>query len=101
MEENSDNFFAGVIEFGDGHQYKIESTNNNQLDRASPPRAGVSNKLPSGPVSKEDRFMDDFHCGMNISQAWLTVLGGCRHDRSVSRTGETPFIVADFGIRDH
>ena len=32
MEENGDNFFAGVIEFGDGHQYKIESTNNNQLE---------------------------------------------------------------------
>ena len=32
MEENSNNFFAGVIEFRDGHQYKIESTNNNQLE---------------------------------------------------------------------
>ena len=30
MEENRDNFFAGVIEFRDGCHYKIELTNNNQ-----------------------------------------------------------------------
>ncbi|KIM48390.1 hypothetical protein M413DRAFT_22895 [Hebeloma cylindrosporum] len=59
MEEDDDNFLAGVIEFGDGRQYKIESTEQ-QPAGASSPRAGVSKESPSGPVSKEDRFVDDF-----------------------------------------
>ena len=59
MEEDDDNFLGGVIEFGDGRQYKIESTEQ-QPAGASPPRAGVSKESASGPVSKEDRFVDDF-----------------------------------------
>jgi len=43
MEEDSDDFLGGVIEFGDGKQYKVEAT------------------LPSDqPVTKQDRFVDDF-----------------------------------------
>ena len=59
MEEDDDNFLGGVIEFGDGRQYKIESTEQ-QPAGASPSRAGVSKEPASGPVSKEDRFVDDF-----------------------------------------
>lgn len=43
MEEDSDDFLGGVIEFGDGKQYKVEAA------------------LPSDqPVAKQDRFVDDF-----------------------------------------
>lgn len=59
MEEDDDNFLGGVIEFGDGRQYKIESTEQ-QPAGASPTRAGASKESASGPVSKEDRFVDDF-----------------------------------------
>ncbi|CAA7264733.1 unnamed protein product [Cyclocybe aegerita] len=48
MEEDNDNFLADVIEFGDGRQYKVESSDAQQID---------SN---SAPVAKEDRFVDDF-----------------------------------------
>ncbi|TFK41350.1 hypothetical protein BDQ12DRAFT_436340 [Crucibulum laeve] len=61
-EEDDDNFLGGVIEFGDGRQYKIETTS-----EPSPPqiqsRAGdllPSKDSASGPVSKEERFVDDF-----------------------------------------
>ncbi|KAJ7630625.1 hypothetical protein FB45DRAFT_916111 [Roridomyces roridus] len=58
MEEDDDNFLNGVIEFGDGRQYKIETSDTPE----SPPR----NRSQSGPqpedvpVSKEERFADDF-----------------------------------------
>lgn len=48
MEEDNDDFLGGVIEFGDGRQYKVEATD----PVTSPPS--------EQPVSKEDRFADDF-----------------------------------------
>ena len=68
MEEDDDNFLDGVIEFGDGRQYKIES-NDAQPTSTSPSRNGSrsrprtgenASKYHPGPVSKEDRFVDDF-----------------------------------------
>ncbi|KDR84798.1 hypothetical protein GALMADRAFT_53483 [Galerina marginata CBS 339.88] len=65
MEEDDDNFLGGVIEFGDGRQYKIESSEPHQAG-ASParsltrPHADETREPPSRPVSKEDRFVDDF-----------------------------------------
>ncbi|KAJ3936667.1 MAG: hypothetical protein NXY57DRAFT_957121 [Lentinula lateritia] len=64
MEEDDDNFLDGVIEFGDGRQYKVD-TNDGPTPSASPPQ--VSTREPttasqehSEPVRKEDRFADDF-----------------------------------------
>ncbi|KAF4572667.1 hypothetical protein EYR36_007177 [Pleurotus pulmonarius] len=65
MEEDDDNFLDGVIEFNDGRQYKIESS----ASANSPPRPasrGSSgnwhSRKPSGeaPVTKEERFAEDF-----------------------------------------
>lgn len=50
MEEGDDDFLGGVIEFGDGRQYKVEATTEDK-----PPGP---DGLP--PVSKEERFADDF-----------------------------------------
>jgi serine/arginine repetitive matrix protein 2 len=66
MEEDDDNFLDGVIEFGDGRQYKIQPAEapaqptgppgGMQHDvRSSPP----SGETPLAPVSKEERFADD------------------------------------------
>jgi len=64
MEEDDDNFLDGVIEFGDGRQYKIDTTQPTD----SPPIESTSYRemKPSDgatdnePVRKEDRFVDDF-----------------------------------------
>ncbi|KAF9014978.1 hypothetical protein BDQ17DRAFT_6442 [Cyathus striatus] len=53
MEEDDDNFLVGVIEFGDGRQYKIDTTPEPPPD--SPTRSGSGQN-----VSKEDRFGEDF-----------------------------------------
>ncbi|KAF5356280.1 hypothetical protein D9756_004224 [Leucocoprinus leucothites] len=50
MEEDNDDFLGGVIEFGDGRQYKVEATE----PSGSPPPDHA--RL----VSKEERFVDDF-----------------------------------------
>ncbi|KAF8168297.1 hypothetical protein B0H34DRAFT_684989 [Crassisporium funariophilum] len=56
MEEDDGDFLAGVIEFGDGRQYKIESN-----DPQQPQAEGDAMKdSASIPISKEDRFVDDF-----------------------------------------
>ncbi|KAJ7666445.1 hypothetical protein B0H17DRAFT_1089819 [Mycena rosella] len=80
MEEDDDNFLDGVIEFGDGRQYKIESadlpadlssatlaTSESVNSVTSPPRnvsrsrSRLDEARPSNvPVSKEERFADDF-----------------------------------------
>ncbi|KAJ7456666.1 hypothetical protein FB451DRAFT_1276775 [Mycena latifolia] len=81
MEEDDDNFLDGVIEFGDGRQYKIESadlptdlssttlpTSESMSSVASPPRNASRSRsrldearpLSNVPVSKEERFADDF-----------------------------------------
>nr|GAT49731.1 predicted protein [Mycena chlorophos] len=71
MEEDDDNFLDGVIEFGDGRQYKIEAADL-PADASSatlvardsmgslpspPPGDEVQSNVP---VSKEERFADDF-----------------------------------------
>lgn len=60
MEEDDDNFLDGVIEFGDGRQYKIQPA-----DVPPPSQNEAETSLPGGeqatvPVSKEERFADDF-----------------------------------------
>ena len=78
MEEDDDNFLDGVIEFGDGRQYKIQSADmppaSQLASTSSPPRdasrsrsrlddiAPPSTRDPNSnmPVSKEERFADDF-----------------------------------------
>ncbi|KAF9459459.1 hypothetical protein BDZ94DRAFT_1381882 [Collybia nuda] len=57
MAEDDDNFLDGVIEFGDGRQYKIESTDTHlELDDI----ASLKDPASPGLVSKEERFADDF-----------------------------------------
>ncbi|KAF5368326.1 hypothetical protein D9758_002341 [Tetrapyrgos nigripes] len=67
MEEDDDNFLDGVIEFGDGRQYKIENTQPPaSLPIEATPLTSYHEMKPtesvadSEPVSKEDRFADDF-----------------------------------------
>lgn len=80
MEEDDDNFLDGVLEFGDGRQYKIEA---NEPPTTSPPRTSPSSPRTSSrsrsrlrevgtshppvavPVSKEERFADD-----NYDRSW-------------------------------
>ncbi|KAG5648191.1 hypothetical protein DXG03_006146 [Asterophora parasitica] len=78
MEEDDDNFLDGVIEFGDGRQYKIEpaddpsaesslatADSNSSTDHHGH-KARLDDNVPSkdpssnAPVSKEERFADDF-----------------------------------------
>ncbi|KAI0724289.1 hypothetical protein C8T65DRAFT_626036 [Cerioporus squamosus] len=70
MEEDDDNFLGGVIEFGDGRQYQVQSSDaarhsspsrdpsklSSLGDVDSSARIGTMDK----PVSKEERFADDF-----------------------------------------
>ncbi|KAF7437085.1 hypothetical protein PC9H_003919 [Pleurotus ostreatus] len=65
MEEDDDNFLDGVIEFNDGRQYKIEAS----ASASSPPRPASRessgnwhSRKPSAevPVTKEERFAEDF-----------------------------------------
>ncbi|TFY65789.1 hypothetical protein EVG20_g5289, partial [Dentipellis fragilis] len=63
MEEDNDDFLGGVIEFGDGRQYKIQPAESPQR-RASPPGDSLTSppssaRVPDAPVSKEERFADD------------------------------------------
>ncbi|KAI0359130.1 hypothetical protein OH77DRAFT_1137926 [Trametes cingulata] len=64
MEEDDDNFLGGVIEFGDGRQYKVQSNDQPQQDNKQAPPQGAEESAHSGltdqPVSKEERFADDF-----------------------------------------
>ncbi|KAF9535525.1 hypothetical protein CPB83DRAFT_841918 [Crepidotus variabilis] len=50
QEDDDDNFLDGVIEFGDGRQYKV--------DNLDIPIDGKD--LPVAPVSRDERFADDF-----------------------------------------
>src|SRR5215510_6390027 len=70
MEEDDDNFLDGVIEFGDGRQYTVQAAD--IPPQSSPPRSHPRTSAqnddeslhPSAesvvPVSKEERFADDF-----------------------------------------
>lgn len=50
-----------MIEFGDGRQYKIESNEQAGPSGSQGPRPQTGDgSAPSGPVSKEERFVDDF-----------------------------------------
>ncbi|KAF7339937.1 hypothetical protein MVEN_01911300 [Mycena venus] len=78
MDADDDNFLDGVIEFGDGRQYKIESADlPTDLSSATLAATESSSSIPSmpsrsgsrldrdemsqqAPVSKEERFADDF-----------------------------------------
>ncbi|THH19734.1 hypothetical protein EW146_g1504 [Bondarzewia mesenterica] len=69
-EEDNDDFLGGVIEFGDGRQYKIQPADTSPATSPSrdlPPSAESSGEKlgePTDhthpPVKKEDRFADDF-----------------------------------------
>lgn len=77
MEEDDDNFLGGVIEFGDGRQYKVEPSSRPSDSPPLPESVSLPHgahiarsrsdevaflKDPSSevPVSKEERFADDF-----------------------------------------
>ncbi|KAH9853130.1 hypothetical protein C2E23DRAFT_894867 [Lenzites betulinus] len=55
MEEDDDNFLGGVIEFEDGRQYQVQST-----EAPQPSQQPQDTKVPEVPVSKEERFAEDF-----------------------------------------
>lgn len=58
MEEDDDNFLGGVIEFGDGRQYKVKTGESPTDEIMVRPLETTNDKvLPAG---KEDRFGDDF-----------------------------------------
>lgn len=61
MEGDDDDFLGGVIEFGDGRQYKIESNDLPQeTGLLSQSIAEGDSKDSPVSISKEDRFVDDF-----------------------------------------
>jgi len=63
MEEDDDNFLDGVIEFGDGRQYKVNSSELERPDSSDTqgvPSQGDDKPDPTNPVTKEERFVDDF-----------------------------------------
>lgn len=68
MEEDDDNFLDNVIEFGDGRQYKISPTATSQPPVTSSTTTPVDGEITvsiadhgsTDPVSKEERFADDF-----------------------------------------
>jgi serine/arginine repetitive matrix protein 2 len=63
MEGDDDDFLGGVIEFGDGRQYKIESNDLPQETSSSLLSHSMAEgdlKDSSLSISKEDRFVDDF-----------------------------------------
>ena len=69
MEEDSDDFLGGVIEFGDGRQYQIPPVDVPQSMQDSAPGPNpvpdTSSPDPQSPsatsrINKEDRFSDDF-----------------------------------------
>lgn len=82
MEEDDDNFLNGVIEFGDGRQYKVETSElhpNVDLYESHGMLSQEDEKsLSSDPVSKEERFVDDF------DRSWPKAKG------SPSTTGDLP-----------
>lgn len=60
MEEDDDNFLEGVIEFGDGRQYKVEAADSQRIQTPSQDSTQRTEADSSVPVRKEDRFVDDF-----------------------------------------
>ncbi|KAG9314575.1 hypothetical protein JVU11DRAFT_5377 [Chiua virens] len=80
MEEDDDNFLDNVIEFGDGRQYNVVPAVAGPPPVASTTPAEEDNSVsavehaPTEPVSKEERFADDF-------------------DRSWPRTRQSPMVL--------
>ncbi|KAI0823015.1 hypothetical protein BC628DRAFT_1385840 [Trametes gibbosa] len=60
MEEDDDNFLGGVIEFGDGRQYQVQSAQSSQQTQLPQDAKEVVPGMADKPVSKEDRFAEDF-----------------------------------------
>ncbi|KZT06357.1 uncharacterized protein LAESUDRAFT_192554 [Laetiporus sulphureus 93-53] len=63
MEEDNDDFLGGVIEFEDGRQYKVEETEIVQsasISQVSVRGSDGGFDSTQHPVSKEERFADDF-----------------------------------------
>jgi serine/arginine repetitive matrix protein 2 len=58
MEEDDDNFLNSVLEFGDGTLYNIPPPPSSLLDPA--PEETVTAPVDGPPVTKEERFEDDF-----------------------------------------
>lgn len=56
MEEDDDDFLGGVVEFGDGRQYKVESVNGDE----KPSSPGPGSRSPGKPENVRDRDVDDF-----------------------------------------
>lgn len=82
MEEDDDNFLDNVIEFEDGRQYKVAPTAIGQPPAPSTTTTPVGEETPApttdhvsaAPVSKQERFADDF-------------------DRSWPRTKQSPLVL--------
>ncbi|KZT19377.1 hypothetical protein NEOLEDRAFT_1183420 [Neolentinus lepideus HHB14362 ss-1] len=68
MEEDDENFLGGVIDFGDGRQYKIQPSDASAVVSGAqqPPKPSVPDEERRieaeviVPVSKKERFIDDF-----------------------------------------
>jgi serine/arginine repetitive matrix protein 2 len=63
MEDEDNDFLAGVIEFGDGTQYTVQPAPpppTTQPAEYSSPASAADSLAPPAPVTKEERFQDDF-----------------------------------------
>ena len=72
-EDDNDDFLGGVIEFGDGRQYTIQVNDPSKPDAVTRDDAEGSTTVADVPVSKEERFVDDF------DRSWPR----SRHEQSV------------------
>ncbi|KIJ68652.1 hypothetical protein HYDPIDRAFT_24910 [Hydnomerulius pinastri MD-312] len=99
MEEDDDNFLDNVIEFGDGRQYKIAPTDAVQAAPGAAPALQVdggeastetADIVSTEPVSKEDRFADDFDRSWPRSKQSPTVLQTDFASRSSRQASMSP-----------
>ncbi|KAF8624753.1 hypothetical protein AX15_005651 [Amanita polypyramis BW_CC] len=63
MVEDDDNYWDNVIEFGDGRRYKVEVAESRSREPSPPASIKSSQSMhlePDTPVSKEERFAEDF-----------------------------------------
>ena len=77
-EDDNDDFLGGVIEFGDGRQYTIQVNDPSKPDAVPRDDAEGSTAVADVPVSKEERFVDDF------DRSWPR----SRHEQSVPHAPE-------------
>ncbi|KIY51370.1 hypothetical protein FISHEDRAFT_70998 [Fistulina hepatica ATCC 64428] len=73
MEEDDDNFLGDVIDFGDGRQYKLDT-----------PVVDEPAAAESAPVSKAERFVDDF------DRSWPRSHSGSADSPALSSRGDVP-----------